>query len=320
MQDVRSTIINHASYLLPRPSIMTLTLAIPFYNQLDTVKGIMGLLKAVTSPSVEWLIIDNGSTDPVEDFFRSTLRPKRLQYEKNHENVGMVKTYNQIFNLVKTDLVAILHNDVYVYEPGWDKRVIHVFNNIDKLGSVGFFGSAGCGLIGERLQDTEYPGQMAGLSNLLEAEQHGIRLAQDFLPAAILDGFAMIFNMDMIKAAGGLDPHYQYHHLYDRDLPLTALSLGYKNIILNIPCHHYSGTTANRTEYQTWIDQTLKRSNADKYTHDANTVYFKKKWAHALPLYIEPDFTFRKGRFYQYELKGDAILRSNSKHEIRSTK
>lgn len=292
---------------------LSLTLAVPFFNQLDAVKGIMGLLKAVTSPSVEWLIIDNGSTDPIEDFFRSTLRPKRLQYLKNNENVGMVNTYNQIFAAVETDLVAVLHNDVFIYENGWDKRVINAFETIDNLGTIGLFGSAGCGPIGERLQDTEFPGQMAGLSNLLEAERHGIRLTQNYLPAAILDGFAMIFTLDMIKQAGGLDPHYQFHHLYDRDLPLTALSLGYQNIILNIPCHHYSGTTANRPEYQSWIEGKLNRPDADKFTHDANTAYFKKKWAHALPLYIEPDFTFRKGLFYQYELKGDAILKQRIK-------
>lgn len=287
---------------------MQLTLAIPFMNQLHDVKGIMALLKLVTSPAVEWLIIDNGGTDPVEAFFRDTLRPKRLNFIRNPQNLGMVKTYNQIFDTVTTDLVAILHNDVFVYELGWDKRVVKVFRDIPRLGCLGFFGAQGCGPIGERLQDPEFPGQMAGVSNLLEADRHGIRLTDPFRPAAILDGFAMVFSTEMIRNAGGLDSHYHYHHLYDRDLPLTSLALGYRNVVLNVPCHHQSGVTANRPEYQTWINNQLNRPDADKFTHDANTEYFKRKWAHALSLYVEPDFSFRTGCFMQFPLKGDAIL------------
>jgi hypothetical protein len=220
----------------------------------------------------------------------------------------MVATYNQIFNLAQTELVAIIHNDVYIFEKNWDRRVVHTFQTIESLGSLGFFGAAGCGPIGERLQDQEFPGQMAGISNLLEAEQHGIRLRQDWAPAAILDGFAMVFNREMIKKGGGLDPRYQYHHLYDRELPLMSLSLGYKNVVLNVPCHHQSGLTANRVGYQTWINQKLKRQDADKFTHDANTAYFKKKWSHALPLYINSNFSFRTGSWHQYPLKGNSIL------------
>jgi glycosyltransferase involved in cell wall biosynthesis len=289
---------------------MKLTLAIPFFNQLNDVKGIMGLLKHVTSPSVEWLIIDNGSSDPVEDFFYHTLKPKRLEYVKNGSNVGMVATYNQIFSLIQTDIVAILHNDVFIFEKGWDKRVVTYFETINRLGSLGFFGAQGVGTIGERIQDPEFPGQMAGISHMLEASQHGLDMQEAYRPCAILDGFAMVFNMHMIKQAGGLDTRYHYHHLYDRDLPLTSLSLGYKNIVVNVPCHHQSGVTANRHQYQAWIDSQLKmKSGGDQWTHEENSKLFAKKWQSALPLYIESDFTFRKGRHHQWDFKGDAILK-----------
>ena len=228
----------------------------------------------------------------------------------------MVKTYNQIFQLTQTDLVAIIHNDVYIYEPSWDKRVKKMFKNIPKLGSLGFFGSQGVGPIGERLQDPELPGQMAGISQLLEADRHGIRLLNDYRPAAILDGFAMVFAMAMIQAAGGLDPHYHYHHLYDRDLPLTSQALGYQNVVLNIPCHHQSGVTANRPEYQTWINQVTGRKQGDAWTHDQNTHYFKQKWAKVLPLYVETDFSFRTGTKNGWTYKGDAILSLKSPSRV----
>lgn len=289
---------------------MKMTLAIPFMNMLNDVKGIMGLLKHVTSSEVEWLIIDNGSTDDLKDFFLKTLKPKRVQIIRNPENIGMVATYNQIFKVVTTDLVAVLHNDVYVYEKNWDERVVYYFRNIDRLGMLGFFGAAGVGIRGERIQDGEYHGQMSGMSNLLEARHHGFKLKEAYRPTAILDGFAMVMNMGMIKQAGGLDTRYYYHHLYDRDLPLTSLALGYKNIVAGIPCHHHSGMTANRHEYQVWIDRhTGQKSGGDNWTLLENARIFAKKWAKALPLYIEPDFTFRKGRSGQWDFKGDAILK-----------
>jgi len=286
-------------------SKLSLTVAIPFYNQLNDAKGTMGLLKFVTSPNTEWLVIDNGSTDPIENFFRQTLRPKRLNFLRNEENVGMVNTYRQIFDTVDTDLVAIIHNDVFIYENAWDQRVIKMFKTIDKLGSLGFFGAQGVGRIGERSQDVLQLGQMAGISNMLEAEVHGIRMVEDFRPAAILDGFAMVFNMAFIRESGGLDPRYQYHHLYDRELPLLAISLGYKNIVLNVSCHHVSGMTANRSEYQEWINAKIGKKEADIFTHDENTKVFTKKWGAVLPLYVEGDFSFRTNSPY----KGDAILK-----------
>jgi GT2 family glycosyltransferase len=288
---------------------MTLTLSIPFMNHLADTKGIMGLLRANTSNTTEWMIVDNGSTDPVEDFFTHTLRPKRLNYLKNNQNIGMVKTYQQIFDAVETDLVAILHNDVYIYEPNWDMRVVNAFTNDPQLGCLGFFGAQGVGTIGERIQDPRFPGQMAGISNMLEAEVHGARLSQDFSPAAILDGFAMVFRMDMIKKAGGLDQRYQFHHLYDRELPLMSLHLGYRNIVLNVPCHHVSGTTANHSEYQTWISAQLpQKAQADSWTHDENSRLFSQKWAGSLPLYVEDNFSFRQGKVGRWHFQGDRIL------------
>lgn len=289
---------------------MKLTLSIPYFNQLNNTKGIIGLLRQMTSDGTEWMVIDNGSSEPVEDFFREFIRPKRFRYIRNRRNVGMIATYQQIFDEVETDLVAILHNDVYVYEKNWDKRVVKTFKEIDKLGSLGFFGSQGCGPRGERLQDREVPAAFSGLSNLVEAEAHGMRLVEPWRPAAILDGFAMVFSMEMIKKAGGMDKRYRYHHMYDRDLPLTALSLGYKNVVLNVPCHHHSSLTANSQAYQQWINREVGQEEADIFTHDENNKLLAEKWASALPLYIENDFSFRKGKVGGIEYKGAKILKS----------
>ncbi len=295
-----------------------LTLAIPYFNKLYETKGIMALLKQNTSEDTEWLIIDNNSDDNVEWFFRTILKPKKLNFIKNEKNIGLVKTYQQIIDLCETDYLAILHSDVFIYEKNWDKRVVEKFREIDRLGMIGFFGAQGCDTDGGRIQDVEYPGQMAGWSNMLEAEIHGIRAQEEFRPAAIFDGFALIFNMEMLKKSGGIDQNYFYHHIYDREFSLVSLALGYKNIILNVACHHVGGLSTGDPRYLPWLRKELNfpdEQNPDAFLHNKNTIYFLQKWKEVLPFYVKNDFSFKQntenrfGSFKDY--KSDKIVGYN---------
>lgn len=300
---------------------MDLTLAIPIYGMLHHSKGALGNLKMVTSEDVEWLIIDNGSQPPIEEFFIKYLKPRRVRVVRNEENIGLVKTYQQIFDLCETKYLMILHDDVYIYERYWDKRVVGIFNEIDDLGMVGFFGASGCGPMGERIQDIEVGGgnnMMAGVSNMLEAEKHGTRLEGRYKAVAIFDGFALGFRMEMVKKSGGIDKRYKLHHLYDRELGLVSLALGYKNVVLGVSCHHTTGLTTGNAIYGDWLKKVFKREFGkepmdvgamDKHIHDSNTAIFMEKWRDVLPLYIEEDFSFRQGWHGFWEFKGDAIRR-----------
>lgn len=292
---------------------MNMTLAIPVMNQLNDAKPALGLFRYNTSPETEWMIIDNGSTDPYEDFVYKHLKPERILYLRNDKNIGMVKTLQQAYENCDTDILAISHNDVFIYEKDWDQRVIQQFKEDKELGGIGFFGSQGCGPIGERIQDVPSQNIAAGMSNMLEGSVHGLLLTGGLKPpfrsAAIFDGFFMAFRMEMLKKAGGFDQRYKYHHLYDRDASLESIRHGYKNIVLGVPCHHMSGLTANRTEYQTWVDEKTgnKDFTGDKWTHDENTEIFKEKWKNVLPIYVEDDFRFRSGERPPWKYRSDLI-------------
>ena len=304
---------------------MRLSVVVPFMNGLNDSKSAMGLLKYVTDPEVEYVVIDNGSTDPIEQFFVNIIKPKRLNCIRNEENIGMIKTQQQGYENSSGDLIAYIHNDVFIYDTRWSQKVVDAFEKDPKLGAIGFFGAQGCGPIGERIQDVRLPGQMDGLSNMLEAELHGMRLntpegAEYALqPCAIFDGLTMIFRREMLDKAGGFDQNYRFHHLYDRDSALTSLRMGYRNAVINISCHHWGGMTANRSEYQNWINKKLPEHSgyirpgekdvigADMWTHDENTRLFAEKFKNVLPLYVENDYSFRTGQQGQWAFKGDAI-------------
>lgn len=292
-----------------------LTLAIPYLNKLYETKGIMALLKQNTSEDTEWLVIDNNSDDKVEWFFHTILKPKKLNFIRNESNIGLVKTYQKIIDLCETEYLAILHSDVFIYEKDWDQRIVRKFEEIDKLGVIGFFGAQGCSNNAGRMQDVEYYGQMAGWSNMLEAELHGLRAKEEYRSAAVFDGFALSFNMEMLKKSGGIDRNYLFHHIYDRELSLVSLSLGYKNIILNVPCHHVGGLSTGDPRYLPSLRKELnfpESENPDAYLHEKNTIYFMEKWKECLPIYVEKDFSFRKrteNRFgVTMDYKGDKIV------------
>ena len=56
----------------------SLTITIPFMNNLRFGMPMLGNLKYMTSEEVEWIVVDNGSTDPIEQYIRNYIKPKKL--------------------------------------------------------------------------------------------------------------------------------------------------------------------------------------------------------------------------------------------------
>ena len=261
---------------------MKLTLAIPCFNQIEDTKGQWGchVANIADKENTEILVIDNGSTDGTAEFLERFIFPYFPDHRiiRHEENQGVIASMNEITREVKGDVIAILHNDVYVFEYGWDRRVIKEFADDPKLGLAGFLGAEGVGHTGGRMHTT---------SNMLEAEIHGNRVA-GVNKAIIFDGLALIGRKAMFDQVGGFDTGYTYHHFYDRDISLASHFAGWTNKVIGVACHHRSGITANRAQYQTWIDQKMGTQNfsGDKASYDASERYFIEKWKGKLPIML----------------------------------
>lgn len=197
------------------------------------------------------------------------------------QNVGLIKSCQYAYEYARAnsyDILCLTHNDVWIYADQWDWHVVHQFELDPKLGGVGLFGSKGCSKDGHRLET---------FGSLIEMSGHGRKMANDrvgyYEPACTFDGFFMAFSMEMLKQAGGFDQRYFMHHMYDLDSSLTSIKLGYKNIVLNLPCHHLSGLTANNEA----------RAVATQEIHQANSVLWKQKWSHELGVMVDDDFNYR---------------------------
>ncbi len=292
-------------------------MCIPLINGLREAMPALALLKCNTSPEVEWLILDNGSTEPIEKYIRNYIKPERLTYVRNDDNPGLIKNSQFAYENSDSDVLVWIHADCFIYEKDWDKRIEQYFETIPDLGIVGLFGSQGCLPNGGRIQDVDYPDQMSGWSNMVEAEIHGKRLYELWHACGIFDNFFMAFSRKMLDKAKGFEHGgLKYHHYHDRWMSLESLRHGFKNIVANIYCHHVGNIAASNFLYQQWQEKTIGNATDSIQIHEDNKKLFMDYWnkeLNALPLYVNDDFSFRTGQFQLgneiVEYKGNNIVK-----------
>lgn len=257
---------------------MKMLIAIPVMGQYEIGRISLYCFDQLVSQDTDFLLIDN--TPPPSPW--KTLYDKfqrRWLYWGNEQNVGLIQSCQFAYEQALErgyDILCLTHNDVWIYEKNWDEYILFQFAEHKRLGGIGLFGSKGCGREGHRL-DT--------FGSLIEMSGHGRKMTRGTEPAVTFDGFFMAFSMQMLKESGGFDQRYQWHHMYDLDASLTSIKLGYKNIVINLPCHHLSGLTANNDAYST--------SGPD--IHAANSKLWKEKWSHQLGVTVDDNFNYRWG-------------------------
>ena len=226
--------------------------------------------RATTSPAL--IMITNNwaeENDPAEE---RILRRAKLGHVTRFTNyLGTVDAFRQGTDEALgtgADIVACLHDDFAIHEPGWDDKVLEHFRRHPKCGLLGFGGAIGLGAAS--IYQTPYnPMQLARIgfrSNLVDAEVHGIRstLAER---VACLDGFSQIGRREfwlgdrpnpvIVTTTEPLWTQMLHrgivHHMYDGVLGALAARNGWDTWYLPLRGKHYGGRTAvGDSGYQTW--------------------------------------------------------------------
>lgn len=260
---------------------MKLTIAIPCSNQLYDTKVCWGAILATVKDkeNVEILAILDGDTEGTKEFLNTFIFPYFADHRIiEHERHGVLRVMDEAWIEAKGEVIAILHNDVAMLEFGWDQRIIDTFKQDPTIGLAGFLGAEAIGSTGGR-QNT--------WSNLVEAEIHGSRESGN-REVMMFDGLSLIGRREMFEKVGGFDQRYSFHHFYDRDISLASHAAGYRNMLIGVYCHHLSGITANRPEYQEWISQQMKEEGltGDQASYYASERHFLTKWQHYIGPYM----------------------------------
>ncbi len=265
---------------------MRMLIAVFIMGQFTESKPFWGsLLNSVNGP-VDLLVVDNGDFENIKDklhqpkycidHFISPFWPGEVFYRPQPNNLGVIKSLQYTYENFDHDILAFLHNDVYIYEKGWDTKVKHIFEIEENCGLVGFFGAAGI---------HQNSGRFHVINNMLEAEVHGSRVDNGrHYEVAVLDGLSMFASREMLAKRDGVDTNFMIHHFYDLDLSLESIDRGYRNFYLSTPIHHQSGMTACRPLFQNWVSEQV--GGGEGVIYQNNLMLWRKKWASKLPYQI----------------------------------
>jgi GT2 family glycosyltransferase len=236
-----------------------------------------------SSGECELVIVANGSTPAEIDELRGwldTMSGIHWLLVTKPDPLGSTRAFNLGIGKATGDVVAMLHNDLMIREPGWDRRLVREFATAD-VGVCGFHGSRRLGdeQVWSRPYDYRLLGRGDNYSNLTDAESHGVRCSR-VLEVVTLDGMGLVARRADLLHWGGLDERY-IHHMYDHDLCLTARRHGRRNFMVPIVATHLSGRTANSERYNSHFAALGNDTGIHLAAHEA--FYLKWRGTGALP-------------------------------------
>ena len=232
-----------------------------------TYECLRHLADTVVRDDTRIVVYDNGSEEPytLKELKRVALG-LRIDLMRDKKNIGYYLPLQRVTKQYKSrpdSLLGLMHNDVMVYEEGFDQRLVDAFINDNKLDLVGFFGSneidnfggRGAGSMGwfrggiTRVGNSNYEGQ---------DQSAGARIA-DLRAAGCLDSLFMMFRRTAIDYLD-IDEDITLAHFYDRIWPVKVLENNRRVAVLGVEIDHIGGlTTTGSNRYRedciAWLEE-----------------------------------------------------------------
>lgn len=171
-------------------------------------------------------------------------------------------------------VVLYLHDDLRLYETGWDRRLGGLFERVPGAVLAGFSGTKalGANFIYKRpYSAAQLSRQGPLLSNLeLHAEFHGQRVTED-QRVAFVDGFSLAFRASFLEKVGGWEwwPADAPHHAYDYAAACMARRHGGEVWLCPVRCDHGVPDKITHTRHAGTTPTPHYKALADKYGGDA---------------------------------------------------
>jgi GT2 family glycosyltransferase len=250
---------------------------VPVLNQKETTIAMLNYFRSRENRGdIDYIIIDNGSTEPAARWIMGHL-PTNAKVIRNETNVGLPKALNQAMALnealIHADYVFCTHNDVMMYEQGWDQKLQDFLNNTDNVGVAGFFGALGIGVpyIYQAPYEMNQLVRVATISGnrckLNPAVHHQAHFYNEYSRCAVLDGFALITEKSL-----RFDESFGEHHMYDNDICLQAIDRGFDNYVINMDVDHLGGRTDVGEDWATGFGKTKQQVHSEAHPP------FYEKW------------------------------------------
>lgn len=249
------------------------SIVIPAFNQLDYCRQCVQSIQLAAQNPYRLVLVDNGSTDGVGDYFDSV--PGAVVVHTG-SNLGFAGGTNAGLAHAEGHVI-LLNSDTLIPTGGLDRLV----RALDRDPQIG--------LLGPRTNCASGPQQIEGLNfaSLDEINQYAARLAQEnagrVRDVARLVGFCMVIRDSVFAALGPLDESFGIGNFEDDDYCLRALRAGHRLCIAE-DCfifHYGSRTFAGMGLVETAWKELIHR----------NEQIFAQKWSDLRP--EERDDAFR---------------------------
>jgi hypothetical protein len=278
-----------------------IVLGIPVMNGHNTTQqSVASIIGTVVDPtSFQLVIIDNGSTPAYE---RSDFPPDfPIEVWRNEINQGFyapLKELGEFANLTEPAIFALMHNDCFIYEHGWDRRVREAFANDRYLGIVGFCGSYEIDANGGRGGGTMcfFRGDKG------QTQAAGLRIA-DLRPAAVLDSLFMAFRSEVAGLLVSQEAPTPAH-FYDKIWPMRAIEAGYHVAVMGVEVDHMGGITlVAETQYTKDMYRWCRENGIDDQGNPNLAVYLEaehrflheyRDTKHLIPGGVGTDYVYRR--------------------------
>ena len=210
--------------------------------------------------------------------------PRRV-CDNSSDNRGVIGSYQWLYQQDgDADILAYIHDDVTLYNPDWDHRVLREFDD-PRVGVVGLGGGLRHGTAD--IYKTPYRlNQLARdgyLSNVDDAEIHGTRFLGS-TEVAVLDGFALVVRKALLDKCGGWPVDHLKFHCYDYWVCCAAHRHGYTVRVVGEKCQHHGGRTSVGSAYHDWCE---KHGTTDLQIHQDSHKYIYNEFRDVLPYWVE---------------------------------
>jgi GT2 family glycosyltransferase len=226
------------------------SIIIPSRDGFDLIERVLrGLVEETDYPTLEVIVVDNGSTDPrvlaLYERYRQGTVPFRAEIKPEPFNFS--RSTNRGLALAKGSFLLLLNNDVEILEPGWLKEMVSCFDYADT------------GIVGSRLlypdRTIQHAGVIVGFGEL--AGHWYLRRAADFpgpmgrlrvrQSLSCVTGACLLMSRRTLEAVGPLDEDAFAIAYNDVDLCLRAVAAGLRVVWTPFATliHHESATRGN---------------------------------------------------------------------------
>ncbi|WNR46268.1 glycosyltransferase family 2 protein [Paenibacillus roseipurpureus] len=208
---------------------------------------------------IQFVFVDNGSTDGTVEYLRSVPSSKLIC---NQVNRGFAAGNNQGLAVADGEYICLLNNDTVVTK-GWLTRLLSCLEQNPAIA-----------IVGPRSNNVAWaqlvynvPYKSMSEMEAFAANWSQLNRDQGFFPHKLI-GHCMLFHKDLITKIGGLDERFFPGNYEDDDFCLRARVSGQILWVANdVYVHHYGGSTfkSNQTNY-----------SASAF---ANAERFSRKWS-----------------------------------------